>query len=119
MIRRPPRSTLFPYTTLFRSLYHVAADRRFPYWVTGSQQDSGSVGVPSRSNLAEISAHDWRPVCAGGESDYTAPDPLHPEILFGGRGTRRDVPTGEVVNLSPRRMLPGTGEHTSELPSRP
>src|SRR5256886_14738791 len=29
MIRRPPRSTLFPYTTLFRSLadlHHVAAD---------------------------------------------------------------------------------------------
>src|SRR5437016_9351223 len=25
MIRRPPRSTLFPYTTLFRSLYHDAA----------------------------------------------------------------------------------------------
>src|SRR2546422_8044399 len=29
MIRRPPRSTLFPYTTLFRSqLHHVAALRR-------------------------------------------------------------------------------------------
>src|SRR2546425_12001156 len=28
MIRRPPRSTLFPYTTLFRSLRHVReADR--------------------------------------------------------------------------------------------
>src|SRR5256884_8731662 len=28
MIRRPPRSTLFPYTTLFRSVvnYHVAGD---------------------------------------------------------------------------------------------
>src|SRR2546427_10038111 len=26
MIRRPPRSTLFPYTTLFRSGPHVAAD---------------------------------------------------------------------------------------------
>src|SRR5258708_1703205 len=25
MIRRPPRSTLFPYTTLFRSLHHRAA----------------------------------------------------------------------------------------------
>src|SRR2546430_12319751 len=24
MIRRPPRSTLFPYTTLFRSLYNTA-----------------------------------------------------------------------------------------------
>src|SRR5256885_4117950 len=27
MIRRPPRSTLFPYTTLFRSLYHLASGR--------------------------------------------------------------------------------------------
>src|SRR3989449_7307443 len=27
MIRRPPRSTLFPYTTLFRSLRHDVADR--------------------------------------------------------------------------------------------
>src|SRR5258708_27357785 len=26
MIRRPPRSTLFPYTTLFRSFLHPAAD---------------------------------------------------------------------------------------------
>src|SRR6185295_20262498 len=25
MIRRPPRSTLFPYTTLFRSLYRLGA----------------------------------------------------------------------------------------------
>src|SRR2546429_6264818 len=23
MIRRPPRSTLFPYTTLFRSMFHI------------------------------------------------------------------------------------------------
>src|SRR5690242_21225305 len=26
MLRRPPRSTLFPYTTLFRSVGHVRAD---------------------------------------------------------------------------------------------
>src|SRR5260221_10906510 len=25
MIRRPPRSTLFPYTTLFRSQFHIGA----------------------------------------------------------------------------------------------
>jgi photosystem II stability/assembly factor-like uncharacterized protein len=98
-------------------LYHVAADNRFPYWVTGSQQDSGSAGVPSRSSLAEISAHDWRPVCAGGESDYTAPDPLHPEILFGGRVTRCNVTTGEIVNVSPERSLPAnTARHTWTLP---
>src|SRR3712207_9169158 len=28
MIRRPPRSTLFPYTTLFRSVEDLAADRQ-------------------------------------------------------------------------------------------
>src|SRR2546429_6146814 len=28
MIRRPPRSTLFPYTTLFRSLLRVARPKR-------------------------------------------------------------------------------------------
>src|SRR5258708_12579825 len=35
MIRRPPRSTLFPYTTLFRSV-RDALERRFPLlWVRG------------------------------------------------------------------------------------
>src|SRR5258708_20788653 len=30
MIRRPPRSTLFPYTTLFRSFSRLPPDRRQP-----------------------------------------------------------------------------------------
>src|SRR3712207_7146970 len=30
MIRRPPRSTLFPYTTLFRSVGHEHERRRLP-----------------------------------------------------------------------------------------
>src|SRR5205809_5775888 len=30
MIRRPPRSTLFPYTTLFRSLIRISARRSDP-----------------------------------------------------------------------------------------
>src|SRR5256885_8711614 len=34
MIRRPPRSTLFPYTTLFRSYYAMAL------WKGGRAQDS-------------------------------------------------------------------------------
>src|SRR3712207_8681891 len=29
MIRRPPRSTLFPYTTLFRSSIHLQMERRY------------------------------------------------------------------------------------------
>src|SRR5690349_21899535 len=35
MIRRPPRSTLFPYTTLFRSLRALREDRRDRRGVVG------------------------------------------------------------------------------------
>lgn len=97
-------------------LYHAAADYRFPYWVTGSQQDSGAVGVPTRSNHAEISNHDWTPVGAGGESDYTAPDPLHPEVLFGGRVERWNVITGATKNVSPERGMTVPARHTWTLP---
>src|SRR5256885_13127859 len=42
MIRRPPRSTLFPYTTLFRSIASVAAKNAGQYRVKISN-DKGSV----------------------------------------------------------------------------
>ena len=93
-------------------IYHVAADYRFPYWVTGAQQDSGAVGTPSRSNHTEISNRDWEGLCAGGESGYTAPDPLNPRILFGGTVSRCNVVTGETKNVSPERGgTPGQFRH--------
>jgi photosystem II stability/assembly factor-like uncharacterized protein len=88
-------------------LYHVAADYRFPYWVSGAQQDSGAVAVPSQSPHAVISMHEWTGTCAGGESGYTAPDPLHPEMLFGGTVSRCNVVTGLTENVSPERGAPG------------
>src|SRR5258707_14569828 len=39
MIRRPPRSTLFPYTTLFRSLHPLARQR-------GDIDDAAGTGLP-------------------------------------------------------------------------
>src|SRR2546425_5812502 len=41
MIRRPPRSTLFPYTTLFRSWAGVAANTS-PTWPPGSVNPSSA-----------------------------------------------------------------------------
>jgi photosystem II stability/assembly factor-like uncharacterized protein len=81
-------------------IYHVSVDPRFPYWVTGAQQDTGAVAVCSRGKFAELSMHDWEPVGAGGESGYTAGDPLHPGIIYGGTGTRFDI----VRNM----RIPGT-----------
>src|SRR2546430_16977422 len=37
MIRRPPRSTLFPYTTLFRSLLHVNVPDRAEASIAGAR----------------------------------------------------------------------------------
>ena len=81
-------------------LYHVSVDYRFPYWVTGAQQDTGAVAVRSRGKFAEISMRDWEPSGAGGESGYTAGDALHPGVIFGG--------TGERFNLEQNRAIAGT-----------
>ena len=98
-------------------IYHVAADYRFPYWVTGAQQDSGAVGTPSRSIHSDISNRDWEGLCAGGEAGYTAPDPLHPEILFGGTVSRCNVLTGENKSVSPERgATPGQYRHAWTQP---
>src|SRR5258706_10175642 len=48
MIRRPPRSTLFPYTTLFRSLN---ADSKVPL------KELGEVGALSLSKIGEVIAN--------------------------------------------------------------
>src|SRR5262249_12095908 len=77
------------------------ADSRFPYWLTAAQQDSGAVGTPSRAMMGAISMHHWLPLCAGGESGYTAPDPLHPEMLFGGTVEKCNVETGATKNVTP------------------
>ena len=96
--------------------YHVATDNRFPYWVYGAQQDSGSAATPSRSNWRALNFHDWRPMDAGGESDYVAPDPLNPEIIFGGSVARQDFHNEEVQQMSPMLMHPGDYRRTWTLP---
>jgi photosystem II stability/assembly factor-like uncharacterized protein len=97
-------------------LYHVSPDFRFPSWASGAQQDSGAIGVPTRSSHNEIGMQDWEAVCAGGESGYTAPDPLHPEILFGGTVERCNLITGEVRNVSPELGRKGPFRRTWTLP---
>ena len=80
--------------------YHVITDNRFPYWVYGGQQESGSVGTTSRSDRGEITFRDWHPVGAE-EYGYIAPDPLHPNLIFGGKATRFDMTTGQTREVSP------------------
>src|SRR5438034_5680908 len=60
MIRRPPRSTLFPYTTLFRSLGDAAFLQLLGIEVVDVHPGAGmDAGVPERSeeHTSELQSH--------------------------------------------------------------
>src|SRR2546427_6521248 len=93
MIRRPPRSTLFPYTTLFRSRI-------------GDQVDVHVADRPPRGRThvdAEVVAA--RVELALDPLAHGVGEPPHRALLFGGER--------EVVGLGER-----SEEHTSELQSQ-
>jgi photosystem II stability/assembly factor-like uncharacterized protein len=97
--------------------YHVITDNRFPYWVYGAQQDSGAAGVPSRTdNIDGINLTQFRETAAGGESDNIAPDPLDPQIIFGGRVDRLETRSGEKYSVPPPLAYPGLYRGTWTLP---
>ncbi len=81
-------------------MYHVNADRRFPYWVCGGQQESGSACVRSRGDWGETTERDWHPVGAQ-EYGYVVPDPRHPGVLFGGKVEKFDERTSQTQEVSP------------------
>src|SRR3712207_8937066 len=93
MIRRPPRSTLFPYTTLFRS--------------KGARADKGD------SQNSELPASSDPLMPAGGSADVPAVTILHNRPS---RHTRSILPRehARVAGFEGLR----SEEHTSELQSR-
>ena len=84
-------------------IYHVSVTPDFPYKVCGGQQESGSVCISSRGNDGAITYREWHPVGVI-EYGYVAPDPLDPDIIYG--GGRSEVSkfhwsTGEVQDVTP------------------
>jgi photosystem II stability/assembly factor-like uncharacterized protein len=85
------------------AMYHVAADNAFPYRLCSGQQDSGSACVASRGDDGQITFRDWHPIGVE-EYGYAAPDPLNPDIVYGGKVTRYDRRTGQVQNVAPKPL---------------
>src|SRR3712207_8506695 len=94
MIRRPPRSTLFPYTTLFRSLLPGAA---------GGTLEPRHVVVPLREELRRTDLRLGRIVGA-------EPDRKRLNVVLEGTGDEQGIEYDQLVVRSE--------EHTSELQSR-
>ena len=97
--------------------YRVATDTRFPYWVYGSQQDSGAAAIPSRTTFIDgINMMQFRMVTAGGENDAIAPDPRDPDAIFGGRVEKLDLRTQQTQALDPTLAFPGRHRSVWTLP---
>src|SRR3712207_7791177 len=83
MIRRPPRSTLFPYTTLFRSAIKVLLAAHKSVSKAGYSGGTGSPGLSSRRVLLYITRVD---------ADHTG----HTARSFTGRLPRSEEHTSEL-----------------------
>src|SRR5438034_4722664 len=105
MIPRPPRPTLFPYTTLFRSGLAPEEERR------SFNPDVEGLDPAGRQHVADVRiVHE--PV-AGGHAVKPLADALHGDALRG-----RDV--GNVVRDDGQKddlLVERSEEHTSELQS--
>ena len=95
--------------------YDVTTDNRFPYWVYGGQQESGSVATKSRSDYGEISFRDWT---LPGVFEYgrVAVDPKDPNIVFGAKLTRTQQDIGEVADVAPEPIRRGEYRYNRTLP---
>src|SRR5688572_1998233 len=87
MIRRPPRSTLFPYTTLFRSRAPVVHEL---------QPEDVVAGTPDRDRFANPV---WR---SGDESHLELEVEFSRRLVHGGVVTTLDLPYG-APHRSPAR----------------
>src|SRR2546430_5169332 len=120
MIRRPPRSTLFPYTTLFRSL-RGAQQRRHQeldeagYCVDRAVNDE-AVGGPGQAaqlprepcravdgsvNAARVGGVDAARQVSGAPRDERAVDFVNPVLVEAGAVERREARGPEVWQVRP------------------
>src|SRR5256886_12400078 len=82
MIRRPPRSTLFPYTTLFRSLVGEGLGDSVALLTDG--RFSGATHGLMAGHVAPEAANGGPIAAVKGDRQSTRPNFSHSEISYGG-----------------------------------
>ena len=96
--------------------YHVSTDNAFPYRVCGGTAGE-RLGLrrPAGGTTGQVTFREWHPVGAE-EYGYIAPDPLHPDIVYGGKVSRYDRSTGQVQDVSPEALGSGRYRFVRTMP---
>src|SRR2546427_9129826 len=102
MIRRPPRSTLFPYTTLFRSEVHDLADRRIGLRLDLDQVQAFIFGHGERFVVRQHADH---VSVTADHADARHTDFLILAVLFVVRGA--DITFSQGYRTGPGACAPG------------
>src|SRR2546428_10460162 len=114
MIRRPPRSTLFPYTTLFRSTPQPEGQPTYPGNQGGTNWYSPSFS--QRTGLFYVSAwEDYASIYAPASSQYKE------GTNFVGGGPRNLTAGPGAPGLGPAAINTGTqaARHHAAIPAHP
>src|SRR3712207_7210977 len=86
MIRRPPRSTLFPYTTLFRSIVDKGACRLYElfaaYPVNGGERWRAGSGAIWDLRSNDLRPRGWTSADAAGDRKSTRLNSSHANISY-------------------------------------
>jgi len=85
-------------------MYHVSVDNQIPYYVYGGMQDGGANKVPSVGSGSRGGSQAQS--TAGGENGFIIPDPVDPNIVWGGSTfdsqlQRVDYRTGHNATATP------------------
>jgi len=103
-------------------MYHVAVDNQFPYYVYGGRQDGSAYKGPSTGSFSRWGVYNslWEET-AGGECGFVIPDPVDPDIVWGGSYNadlqRADYKTGHIntVHVWPESIY---GSHAAAVKYR-
>src|SRR5690349_23184436 len=91
MLRRPPRSTLFPYTTLFRSLHVPQSSRAGEYTVMATINGATAGTALHVDASAGGLSLELTPQCEGASCDPNADIPVRSEEHTSELQSRRDL----------------------------
>src|SRR5256885_6609082 len=106
MIRRPPRSTLFPYTTLFRSVLEA---------VEVQQDERHRLGEPQVPPGLFLDAHDEVPPVVDVRQRILEREVLQPGVADRDGGLRGERTPERLVLDVERHDAPGLVERVDEL----